>query len=338
MNKVSHKEMLFIMTEIDLITGVLGSGKTTFIKKYARHLIESGQRIAILENDFGAVNVDMMLLQDLKCDNCQLEMILGGGDPDCHKRRFKTQLIALAMQHFDRIVMEPSGIFDMDEFFDTLYEPPLDGRIRISNIFTVVDAEVPDTLSDQMEYLFASESACSGKLILSKINKIPEGKLSERVDSIISHLNRSLEYIGCPRRFKNSDMLVKNWDELDNDDLNELMTAGYRGESYVKMFSPEDIRSMTHYFMHIRVKQALLPKIINGIFEDEKCGKIYRIKGFTQDDNGNWLKINALSDRIEIAPISDGQTVFIVIGDNVNREQVDKHFKEFNTDTEYISI
>ena len=67
------------MTEIDLITGILGSGKTTFIRKYARHLIDSGKKIAILENDFGAVNVDMMILQDLKCDSCQLEMISGGG-------------------------------------------------------------------------------------------------------------------------------------------------------------------------------------------------------------------------------------------------------------------
>lgn len=84
--------------------------------QYAEHLIQQGQRIAILENDFGAVNVDMVMLQDLKCENCQLEMIAGGGDPCCHKRRFKTQLISLGMQHFDRVIIEPSGIFDMDEF------------------------------------------------------------------------------------------------------------------------------------------------------------------------------------------------------------------------------
>ena len=80
------------MTKIDLITGILGSGKTTWIHQYAEHLIQQGQRIAILENDFGAVNVDMVMLQDLKCENCQLEMIAGGGDPCCHKRRFKTQM------------------------------------------------------------------------------------------------------------------------------------------------------------------------------------------------------------------------------------------------------
>ena len=53
------------MIKIDLITGFLGSGKTTFIKKYASYLLKKGMNIGILENDFGAVNVDMMLLQDL---------------------------------------------------------------------------------------------------------------------------------------------------------------------------------------------------------------------------------------------------------------------------------
>ena len=49
------------MVKIDLITGFLGSGKTTFIKKYAKYLLDKGMSIGILENDFGAVNVDMLL-------------------------------------------------------------------------------------------------------------------------------------------------------------------------------------------------------------------------------------------------------------------------------------
>ena len=56
------------MITIDLITGFLGAGKTTFIRKYATHLMEQGLNIGILENDHGAVNVDMMLLQELRGD------------------------------------------------------------------------------------------------------------------------------------------------------------------------------------------------------------------------------------------------------------------------------
>ena len=96
------------MVKIDLITGFLGSGKTTFIRQYAQGLIKKGYNIGILENDFGAVNVDMMLLQDLEGDNCELEMVSGGCDKDCHRRRFKTKLIAMGMSGYDRVLVEPS--------------------------------------------------------------------------------------------------------------------------------------------------------------------------------------------------------------------------------------
>ncbi len=55
----------YTVVKIDLITGFLGSGKTTFIRKYVKYLVDKGYNVGILENDYGAVNVDMMLLQDL---------------------------------------------------------------------------------------------------------------------------------------------------------------------------------------------------------------------------------------------------------------------------------
>ena len=69
-----------------------------------------GRILELLENDFGAVNVDMMLLHDLEGENCELEMVSGGCDADCHRRRFKDQLIAMGMCGYDRVLIEPSGI------------------------------------------------------------------------------------------------------------------------------------------------------------------------------------------------------------------------------------
>ena len=130
------------MVKIDLITGFLGSGKTTFIKKYAKYLIDQGANIGILENDYGAVNVDMMLLKDLEGENCELEMIAGGCDADCHRRRFHTKLIAMGMCGYDRVIVEPSGIYDVDEFFDVLRDDPIDRWYEIGNVITVVDAKL----------------------------------------------------------------------------------------------------------------------------------------------------------------------------------------------------
>ena len=63
------------MIRIDLITGFLGSGKTTFIQKYAAYLLRQGKKAGIVENDYGAVNVDTMLLQELERDGCIIESV-----------------------------------------------------------------------------------------------------------------------------------------------------------------------------------------------------------------------------------------------------------------------
>ena len=81
------------MVQVDLITGFLGAGKTTFLRRYVRYLVAQGHNVCILENDFGAVNVDAMLVQDLLGPNCDLETISGGCDCDTHQRRMRTKLI-----------------------------------------------------------------------------------------------------------------------------------------------------------------------------------------------------------------------------------------------------
>ncbi|MBQ8920788.1 MAG: GTP-binding protein [Oscillospiraceae bacterium] len=324
-------------TKIDLITGILGAGKTTFLRRYAKYLLQKGERIAILENDFGAVNVDMVMLQDLKSENCRLEMITGGGDPDCHKRRFKTQLISLGMQHFDRVIMEPSGIFDMDEFFDTLYEPPLDRWFEIGSVLTVLDAEAEETLTVQTEYLLASEAAYSGRLILSKLEHVDE-TAEQAAARVLAHLNRALTAISCDRQFQAGDLIAKKWDSLTDDDLAACENAGYRGATYVKQFSTEEIGSGVHYFLHVAIPEERLEAVIAGMMQDAACGRIFRIKGSLPAADGRWLKVNATQKKTELSEVPSGQAVLIVIGDGLSRQEIDRHLCAVNTDPEYVSI
>lgn len=322
------------MTKIDLITGILGSGKTTFLLKYARHLIDSGENIAILENDFGAVNVDMMMLQELKGEHCSLEMISGGCGADCHRRRFKTQLIALGMQHFDRVIVEPSGIFDMDEFFDILHDSPLDRWFEVGSVIMIADSEMEEKLTPQMEYLLGSEAACCGKMILSRISEEDDDM---RIQSVLSHVNRALEEIRCDRRLSYGDIMAKDWESLTPEDFRLLGNAGWRSSSYVKRFSSDDIESSVHYFMHIALPEERITEIINSVMNDKTCGTVFRIKGALPVGDG-WLRINAARDKIETAHVPEGQSVLIVIGDDLSRERIDEHLKPENTDPEYVSV
>ena len=135
--------------KIDLITGFLGAGKTTFLLRYAEYLMAQGLRIGILVYDHGAMNVDLPLLNGLRGERCELETLAGSCDADCHRRRFRTKLIAMAMGGYDRVIIEPSGVFDMDEFFDSLQESPLDSQYEIGSVIAVVDAKTEDITSEE---------------------------------------------------------------------------------------------------------------------------------------------------------------------------------------------
>ena len=304
------------MVKIDLITGFLGSGKTTFIKKYAKYLIDSGKNIGILENDYGAVNVDMMLLQDLMGDQCELEMVSGGCDKDCHRRRFKTKLIAMGMCGYDRVIVEPSGIYDVDEFFDTLHEEPLDGWYQIGNVITVLDSNLEEDLPEGAEFLLASQAANAGCVVLSKTQETTE----EEQKNAVSHLNRSLNNIGCKRQF--DEVFAKDWDKLTDEDFKQLLSCGYHMENYRKPDLTQEKTFQSLYFMNMHLTEKKLQEAAKKLFLDKSCGKIFRIKGFMKNEKEQWIEMNATKKNLVISPIKMGQEVIIVIGEQLDEDAI----------------
>lgn len=309
------------MVKIDLITGFLGAGKTTFLKKYAEYLIAKGQNIGILENDFGAVNVDMMLLQDLMGDNCELEMVSGGCDADCHRRRFKTKLIAMGMCGYDRVIVEPSGIFDVDEFFDALREEPLDRWYEVGNVIAIVDANLEEHLSEEAEYILASEVANAGEIILSHADEIS----AEQADTTVAHLNRALEQIKCPRRV-DKEVLRKSTLDLNEKDFNRLISCGYQMESYRKLDMEEKKGFESVYFMNVKMTEEQLKTTVGKLMNDRECGEVFRVKGFLQKEDGSWIQLNATHNGITMNPIEKGQEVIIVIGEGLKEQAIKKYF------------
>ena len=297
------------MIKIDLITGFLGSGKTTFIKKYAEYLLKKGEKIGILENDFGAVNVDMMLLQDLQGDNCNLETVAGACDADCHKRRFKTKLIAMAMSGCDRVIVEPSGIFDTDEFFDTLREEPLDRWYGSANVIAIVNSELENDLSEHSKYLLTSQIANAGKIIFSRVQETSQNEIEKTKTSLEQLSHRKLENI-----------IIKDWKKLSENDFEEISQCGYVKADFIKKFSENENYSSL-YFMNSKISVEELRKKSSEIFGNKDFGNVFRIKGFILE-NGRWFEINATRKNITVSPITNGQEIIIIIGENLDKKKI----------------
>lgn len=305
------------MKKIDLITGFLGAGKTTFLRKYVSYLMASGEKVCILENDLGAVNVDVMLLSDLISDSCELEMVAGGCDTDCHRRRFKTKLIAMGMDDYTRVIVEPSGIFDVDEFFDSLYDEPLCNWYEIGNVIAIVDSTAcesfakcdsdyfnsdEDSFTDKELNMLKSQIARAGRIILSKTQFCTNEEI-ENVTNTLAGITDDSEQL----------FVTKPWDDLDDSDMADVLCSGYKNADYIRR-TGEEFRSLC--FLEHGMSSSVLEDRINLLFTDEKYGKVLRVKGFTKE-NDRWYEVNATRLKTEIREISLGQEVVIVIGEEL---------------------
>ena len=306
------------MIKIDLITGFLGSGKTTFIKKYVNYLLSLGLRVGILENDFGAVNVDMMLLQELQSDRCDIEMVSGACDKDCHKRRFKTKLIAMAMMGYDRVVVEPSGIFDTDEFFDTLREEPLDNWYEIGSTIAIVDTRLVG-LSEESEFLLASQCAVAGKIVFSHT----KGCSQTDIDRVKKNIEKSMDKIQAKRSLDNA-FITKEWEDFCDKDYAEIMNCGCVLQSFVKLYDETDsFKSL--YFLNIDPEPMQLIDIAKKMLADSECGRVFRVKGFTNYNN-EWYELNAAHESHELKKVKNGQSIIIVIGEGLQKDKINRYF------------
>ena len=340
------------MIRIDLVTGFLGSGKTTFIKEYASKLADMGERVAVIVNDYGAINVDRLMLEEELGDKCHLEMVIGG-DPDCTRRRLKTKLIAAAMDRYTRVIVEPSGVFDIDDFFDMIYEEPLERWYEIGTVIAIVEAGIERDISEESRYLLSAQVSKAGTVVLSKyfsaiekqngLNKDSSQNDSEECDNqdglsnYVNHmktfLNNNLEKYKSNRKI--SDMFIWNPGDITAEDIKQIESSGYRSSDMIKLPVLEENDYDSLFFFNVSVSEDTLKNTISQIFSDNETGNVIRLKGYIKKASendvdtvpGGWLEVNATKQDISIRPVSVGQELFIVIGEGLDQHKIKKYLE-----------
>jgi G3E family GTPase len=249
-------------------------------------------------------------------------MIVGGDGKEAHRRRFRTKLISMGMSGYTRVIIEPSGIYDADEFFDVLYDEPLDRWYEIGSVIAVVDAGTTMMLEDTARYLFMSEIAWAGKLIFSKMTEDTD------VAGITAFINRTMEDYGCSARYDmEKDIIAKPFDELTGQDLAELKEAGYRKSSYAKL-PVEEKQYLPLFYFDVEMQKDQLLSTVKALFADPKAGKVIRVKGFVKVEDDSQLQINATEDKIQLSPVVSSRNVIIIIGENLNKAYINEIWRE----------
>ncbi len=310
------------MTKIDLVTGFLGSGKTTMIIEYVTYLTGIGERVAVICNDYGAINVDRLFLVDALSQDVPVEMVIGG-DKDCARRRLKTKLISIGMglpdeegrpgRKFDRVIIEPSGIFDAEDFFNLIYEEPLSNWFTMGNVITMVDGSFPTDCSRAVRYMLATELSHAGIILANRIES------EQGLAKLGSFLN------ACLTEFGGETIRVPFLPVSKQEDKSlyeKVSSAGYRSMDLSRISDDELSHFQSLFFFHPKLSVEDAEDRIEKLMKDSACGRIYRLKGFIPRHDGTYLMINATpkSFRADLTPI--GQEVFILIGEDLSEDNI----------------
>ena len=205
-------------TPVLLLTGYLGSGKTTLVNRILSN--KRGIRFAVIVNDIGEINIDADLIQKGGIVG-QKEESLVALQNGCICCTLKMDLIEqlgdiMKMQRFDYIVIEASGICEPEPIARTIcsipsmgYEYVVKGIPRLDCIVTVVDAmrmqsefacgdslQKKDLEEDDIENLLIQQIEFCDKILLNKVSEVTAEELG-RIESIIRALQPKAEIIPC---------------------------------------------------------------------------------------------------------------------------------------------
>ena len=233
-------------------------------------------------------------------------------------QRPTTRRIVGMVVGFDRVLVEPSGIFDVDEFFDVLRDDPLDRWYTIGNVIAIVDALLPETLSPQADYILASETANAGLVLLSRSQLATDAQCS----AAKAHLARALAACKCSRTLKEKEIWVKDWNTLTDAEMAQIAACGHRQASCEKLHFDEHKAFSSAYFLEIGLDRETLSRNIPKLFTAPACGRVLRVKGFVPKD-GKWYELNATAEGLTASPIPQGQEVLIVIGEGLQKEAIE---------------
>lgn len=301
------------MTKIQLISGFLGTGKTTFLKRFISYLKKSNKKICVLEFDFGAINVDTLILYNYD-NQIDIESITVNNDHDSYLRRLKTKLIAIGMKHYDYLLIEPSGIFNPNDLLDILYEEPINNWFELDNVINIVDPTYL-SLDEISTNIFVNQIKYAGSIILNKFD-----------ESNIDNKNAFIDY--CDKyniKFKDNQILLKNINNLDDYDFDIILNNKYLLQDIKISSINVNDNYQTIYLLNIPIKLNELLKITDKLINTNKYGNIIRIKGFIKHDN-QYVEINKTKQKTNIENKEYGQQLLIIIGQNLHTNEINSLF------------
>ena len=316
------------MAKIDIISGFLGAGKTTLIKKLVADAFQ-GEKLVIIENEFGEIGIDGGFLKESGiqitemnsgCICCSLVGDFGNALKDVLERYSP-----------DRVIIEPSGVGKLSDVIKAVKN--IGDDVKINSTATVVDASKCKMYMKNYGEFYNNQIESAGTIILSRTQNVSEEKLA-KVLTMIKEKNDEASVITTP------------WDQIDGKKILDAMEKvntlekelleehhHHDGECGCGLHHEHGHHHADDVFTSWGVETAHkfteeeLKDIVSKLASDKSFGDVLRAKGIVASDEGEWFHFDLVPEETELRRGAADYTGRIcVIGSNLNEDAIKELF------------
>ncbi len=348
------------MTKIDIISGFLGAGKTTFIKKLLEEAI-AGEQVVLIENEFGEIGIDGGFLKDSGieiremnsgCICCSLVGDFGRSLEEV-LTKFKP----------DRVIIEPSGVGKLSDVMKAVVDVAADIDVVLNSSVTMVDASKCKMYMKNFGEFFNNQIESAGTIVLSRTDVVSPEKTQEAVDLIREH-NKTATIVTTPYTTLSGAQLLEIIEKPDT--MAEDLMKEVREHHHHDDDEEEDEHEHEHHhdddededecgchdhdhehhhhhhhgehdadevFTSWGIENAApisrdrLDEILNDLAHTEKYGQVLRSKGMLPSDGGEWFYFDLVPEEYEIRTGDPEYTGKVcVIGSDIKEDELTKVF------------
>ena len=345
------------MVKIDIISGFLGAGKTTLIKKLLKDGFQ-GEQVVLIENEFGEIGIDGGFLKEA---GIQIREMNSGCICCSLVGDFGTSLKEVVTKYNpDRILIEPSGVGKLSDVIKAVQGVQDEVDIKLNSYTTVVDAKKCKMYMKNFGEFFDNQIQYAGAIIMSRTDIATEKKVQESLE-LLRSLNKDAAIITTPIENLDGKKLVEVMEHpvsLEQEMLEEEHEHHHHHhDDECGCGHDHDHEEHEHHHHHDHDEECGcghdhhhhhadevftswgretikkftregLEKILEALSESDKYGIILRAKGMLPAEDGTWIYFDMVPEETEIregAPEYTGR--LCVIGSKLDEHALEELFE-----------
>ncbi len=320
------------MVKVDIISGFLGAGKTTLIKKLFSSAFEN-QKVALIENEFGEIGIDGAFLKDTGVNIKEINSgciccSLSGNFKDALKELINTYSL-------DRIIIEPSGVGKLSEVISAV--EGVDG-VKVNVLCTVVDGNKIKMYHKNFGEFYIDQIINANSIVLSKTENFSREKLIE-VSEYIKRYNPTATIITTPVKELDGKALLENLEDgealmafvinaLKQNPINHHHHEHHHEHHdgcCCHHHDADEIFDSFYLEAPLKLTKTKLEEILSS-FDGGCYGEVLRAKGVVNGDSG-WIHFDYVPGMVDVrdgTPDICGK--ICVIGVNLNKDKLKEVF------------